>query len=277
MKRWIVIAVAVVGFGVIAGILVKSSRQPVAPSVVSEPSEAVTPDQRNDAERPTTSAAARHRSQAEAQSSISNPAKTVSATPVAEAKTKAPRSQQPLVRQAVDTLVSPQANFVQRSAALEELRKSGKLDQAISDLEQRVADNPQSPECPAALGRAYLQKCGTIQDVREQGILAMKADQAFDAALNLDGNNWDARFTKAVAMSYWPTQMNRGTEVMQHFSTLIEQQEAQSPQPQFAQSYVWLGKEYAKYGHVQEARDVWQRGSALFPQDQELRSKLSGQ
>ncbi len=277
MKRWIVIAVAVVGLGVMAGILVKSSRQPVAPSVVSEPSEAVIPDQLNDVERSSASAATRRRLQAEAQGNVANPAKTVSAPPVAEAKAKAPRSEPPLVRQAVDTLVSPQANFIQRSAALEELRKSGKLDQAISDLEQRVADNPQSPECPAALGRAYLQKCGTIQDVREQGILAMKADQAFDAALNLDGNNWDARFTKAVAMSYWPTQMNRGTEVMQHFSTLIEQQEAQSPQPQFAQSYVWLGKEYAKYGHAQEAQDVWQRGAALFPQDQELRSKLSGQ
>ncbi len=277
MKRWIVIAVAVVGLGVMAGILVKRSRQPVAPSVVSEPSEAVTPDQRTDAVLPTTSAAARRRSQAEAQSNVSNPAKTVSAPPVAEAKPKTPRSEPPLVRQAVDTLVSPQSSFAQRQAALEQLRKSGKLDQAISDLEQRVADDPRSAECPAALGRAYLQKCGTLQDVREQGILAMKADQAFDAALNLDANNWEARFTKAVAMSYWPTQMDRGTEVMQHFSTLIEQQEAQSPQPQFAQSYVWLGKEYAKYGHTKEAGDIWQRGAALFPQDQELRSKLSGQ
>jgi len=181
---------------------------------------------------------------------------------------------QPLVRQAVDTLVSPQSTFAQRQAALEELRKSGKLDLAISELEKRVAEDPRSAECPAALGRAYLQKCGTIQDVREQGILAMKADQAFDAALNLDANNWEARFTKAVAMSYWPTQMNRGLEVMQHFVTLIEQQEVQSPQPQYAQTYVWLGKEYEKYGHAAEAREIWQRGAALYPNDQELRSKL---
>jgi tetratricopeptide (TPR) repeat protein len=140
-----------------------------------------------------------------------------------------------------------------------------------------MADDTRIPEFPALLGQAYLQKCATLQDVREQGILAMKADQAFDAALNLDANNWEARFTKAVAMSYWPTQMNRGTEVMQHFSTLVEQQEAQSPQPQFAQTYVWLGREYAKYGHAREAREIWQRGAALYPNDQELRSNLGAQ
>jgi tetratricopeptide (TPR) repeat protein len=184
---------------------------------------------------------------------------------------------QTLVRQAVDTLASPQSSYPQKQAAWKQLRKSGKLDQAIRDLEQRMADDTRTPEFPALLGQAYLQKCATLQDVREQGILAMKADQAFDAALNLDSNNWEARFTKAVAMSYWPTQMNRGTEVMQHFSTLVEQQEAQSPQPQFAQTYVWLGREYAKYGHAREAREIWQRGAALYPNDQELRSNLGAQ
>lgn len=277
MRRIIVLVVVVIGLGVMAGTLVKKSRKPAAPAVVPESDETVAKTQPADGGQYASSVTARRQSQAEVPSKAARLARPAPTDLQPSGNPKPARTEQPLVRQAVDTLVSPQSSFAQRQAALEQLRKSGKLDQAISDLEQRVADDPRSAECPAALGRAYLQKCGTLQDVREQGILAMKADQAFDAALNLDANNWDARFTKAVAMSYWPTQMNRGTEVMQHFSTLIEQQEAQSPQPQFAQSYVWLGKEYAKYGHTQEARDIWQRGAALFPQDQELRSKLSGQ
>jgi tetratricopeptide (TPR) repeat protein len=160
---------------------------------------------------------------------------------------------------------------------LEKLKQSGKLDQAMTDLEQRMADDPRSAEVPAALGRVYLQKCSTIQDVREQGILAMKADQVFDAALQLDPSNWDARFTKALAMSFWPTQLNRGTEVMQHFVTLIEQQEAQSPEPHFAMPYALLGDQYQKYGHADKAREIWQRGTALFPENKDLASKLARQ
>ena len=147
-------------------------------------------------------------------------------------------------RQALESVASPQTSHAQKQAAWKQLRESGKLDQAIGELEQRAANNPQVAEYPAALGQAYLQKCATIQDTREQGLLALKADQVFDAAMNLDPNNWEARFSKADALSYWPTQMNRGNEVMQHFVTLIEQQEAQPPQPHFAQTYVRLGDEY---------------------------------
>ena len=60
------------------------------------------------------------------------------------------------------------------------------VDQAISELEQSATAQPNLAEYPAALGQAYLQKAGSIQDVREQGILGMKADQSFDAALALD-------------------------------------------------------------------------------------------
>ena len=67
-------------------------------------------------------------------------------------------------------------------------------------------------EYPAALGQAYFQKCGTVQGVREPGVPAMKADQVFDAALNLDPNKWEARLTKALAMSYGPTQMGANGE-----------------------------------------------------------------
>lgn len=274
MKRMILVTVAVMALGVGAAILIQNTWKPAVASTTSEPGAAGTTIPDNDAARPTAVSTHRQQPRRVEADSASEPADSTQPVTTVTTPGSGRRPSQPLVRQAVETLVSPQSTFVQRQAALERLRNSGKLDQAISDLEQRVADDPRSAEGPTALGRAYLEKCGTIQDIREQGILAMKADQAFDAALNVDASNWEARFTKAVAMSYWPTQMNLGTEVMQHFVTLIEQQEAQSPQPQFAQTYLWLGKEYAKYGHVQEAREIWQRGAALYPNDKELRSKL---
>ncbi|MGO8930273.1 MAG: hypothetical protein ACLQU3_25675 [Limisphaerales bacterium] len=175
----------------------------------------------------------------------------------------------------VDVLVSPQASYQQKAEAWKQLRESGKLDQAIAELEQRTANEPRNAEDPAALGLAYLRKCGTIQDVREQGILAMQADKLFDTALSLDPSNWEARFTKAVAMSYWPPMLNKGDEVIQNFQTLIQQQEAQTPQPQFAETYAWLGDQYQKAGRADDAQAVWQRGAALFPADQKLQTKLT--
>lgn len=176
---------------------------------------------------------------------------------------------------AVDLLVLPQASYQQKHSIWTQLRESGSLDQAIRDLEERSANNPASTECAASLGQAYIQKCGTISDVREQGILAMQADKIFDTALSLDPSNWEARFTKAVALSYWPANMNKGDEVVQHFLTLIQQQETQPLQPQFAETYVWLGDQYQKAGRMDDAQSVWERGLSLFPDQEKLKNRLA--
>ena len=198
-------------------------------------------------------------------------AKTISYTPAASIN---PALDASFLSRTVDVLVSPQAGYQQKTATWKQLRDAGKLDQAIADLEQRTAADPRSADNPTALGHAYLEKCGTIQDVREQGILAMQADKMFDTALNLDSSNWEGRFMKAVAMSYWPAMLNKGEEVIQHFQTLIQQQETQTPQPQFADSYVWLGDQYQKAGRADDAKAVWQRGASLFPADEKLQTRL---
>jgi tetratricopeptide (TPR) repeat protein len=175
----------------------------------------------------------------------------------------------------VDTLLSPQASYDQKRAAWHQLRQGGHLDDAIAELQKRLTNNPNDADCAAVLGHANLMKCGTTTDVREQGILAMQADKLFDTALNLDPQNWEARFNKAVALSYWPATMGKGDEVIDHFTTLIQQQEAQPQQPQFADSYVWLGDQYKKAGQMDNALSVWQRGAYLFPGDQKLAERLS--
>ena len=179
------------------------------------------------------------------------------------------------VSQAVDVLLSPQVPYEQKHAAWKRLRDGDGLDAAITDLQQRLVNNPTSADCAAVLGHACLQKCGTINDLRDQGTLAMQADKLFDTALSLDPANWEARFSKAVALSYWPPSMGKSDEVIQHFTTLIQQQETQPPQPQFAESYVWLGDQYQKAGHHDDAHSVWARGAALFPSDQKLSSRMA--
>lgn len=182
----------------------------------------------------------------------------------------------PLVNQSLQMLISPQATFTQKQTAWRQLRDSGKLDQAISELEQSATSQPNLAEFPATLGQAYLQKAGSIQDVREQGILGMKADQSFDAALALDPSSWDARFWKATAMSYWPAQLGKGTEVVEHCLELVRLQESQPSQPQYYQTYLLLGEQYQRMGHPDYARQSWQRGLTLFPDNAQLQARLNG-
>jgi tetratricopeptide (TPR) repeat protein len=180
----------------------------------------------------------------------------------------------PALQQAIQTLIS-QASFDQKQAAWQQLKDAGKLDLAIAELEQHAASSPNAAEFPATLGQAYLQKAAMLKDIREQGILGMKADQSFDAALNLDPSNWEAGFWKATAMSYWPPQLNKGQEVIERFAELVKLQETQPAQPQFAQTYVLLGEQYQKQGYADYARQIWERGGALFPNDPKLVEKLS--
>ncbi len=175
----------------------------------------------------------------------------------------------------VQILVSPQSSYAQKQAAWKQIRDAGHIEQAIAELDQAVKNDPSVAEYSAELGWAYLQKLAATQDTRQQAILAMQADQTFDEALKLDPNNWDARFSKAAALMHWPAEMNKSEEVMQSFSTLIDQQETRSPQPEYAQSYVLLGDQYLKSGYPDNAREMWQRGAAIFPNDQALQAKLA--
>jgi len=176
---------------------------------------------------------------------------------------------------AVDALVSPKSSYADRQAALKQLTESGRLQDATAELERRMSEDTNNPIYPAELGQAYLRLCGTTKDVRAQAIWAMSADKSFETALNLDPANWDARFTKAVAMTYWPSDLNKGPEIVDNFNTLIAQQEKQAPEPQFAGTYDWLGKQYMQSGQADLARQAWERGAALFPNNQELQNHLA--
>lgn len=181
------------------------------------------------------------------------------------------------LKQKIDNLISPQTDFRQKQALWKQLRDGAKSDDAIKELEQRAADNPTAPEIAATLGQAYISKIQVAQDSRDPAILGLKADQSFDTALKLDPSNWEAGFFKAASMSYWPVELHKSDEVVQRFDDLIKQQETLPPQPHFAESYTWLGAQYQKYGQSDYARQVWQRGAALFPADETLKKKLAGQ
>ena len=183
------------------------------------------------------------------------------------------------LRDKVAMLVSPGSTFQQREAVWKQLSTVEQLDSVIAALKEDATNNPDSALYQAELGRANLQKAGIVSknggSMNELGILGMTADQNFDNALKIDPANWDAQFFKAVSMSYWPAELNKGNEVVDRLSGLINQQDALPALPEFAMSYAALGQQYQKLGQTDNALQTWQAGATKFPNDPTLRQKLA--
>ncbi len=54
-----------------------------------------------------------------------------------------------------------------------------------------------------------------------------------------------------------------------------DQQEKALACPEYVQTYVLLGEPYEKGGQADDARQIWPRGLALFPDHSSLKDKLA--
>jgi tetratricopeptide (TPR) repeat protein len=270
MKHFIVLFVAVFA-GVILGKIIFTNRaaaplpMPVAESAPAQPAppEKFSPPQLEPL--PPVSAGA------------AEPAKISAATPVVSAAS--PDDAANPIRKAVDALLSAKSGG-EKHEMFEQFRKAGQMDQVIAELKRRAQGDPKKPEIPTTLGEAQLNKVRSLHeadgDVNEMGILAMQADQNFNAALKMDPSNWEAQFVKYSTMFYWPADENRDNDVVQRLSGLIDQQETMTPNPAFVQTYVVLGNQYEKMGQHNKAVATWQLGEQKFPNDPELLKKIGG-
>jgi tetratricopeptide (TPR) repeat protein len=172
-------------------------------------------------------------------------------------------------------LLEPSGPSGRKQETWDEIAKLGLMDAAIAHLELRAEENPASAGARLDLGNAYLQKLNTAGEL-EKARWAIKADGAFDAALAIDPGHWQARFTKAVSLSFWPPITGKREECIRQFETLISQQESAPARPEHAQSYLYLGNLYDIQGKSEKALEVWRRGSSLFPENRDLTSRLEG-
>jgi len=205
------------------------------------------------------------------------PSPTPVTSPVAETKSAGSIN---AIAKLVDALLTAKTG-AEKHDLFQQLLKSGQMDQAIAELKQRAADDPNNPQLPTTIGEAMLNKVRAIKeaggDINDMGILAMQADQSFNAALRIDPQNWEANFVKASSMYYWPAEVARDNDVVQRLSGLIDRQETMPSQPEFVQSYLVLGNEYQKIGQPDKALATWQLGLTKFPGNPALQGKISGQ
>ena len=178
------------------------------------------------------------------------------------------------VEQAMASLLDPELDQLEREQLWQKIREAGLLDDVVALFEARAKANPNDPKLQVDLAKAYLQKIFEVGNGPLAGVWATKADNTFDAALALDDHNWDARFSKAVSLSFWPPIFGKQAEAISQFETLLGQQQAGALQPQYAQTYLWLGNLYQQSGQLDLAKQTWAAGLQYFPSDSDLAEKL---
>ncbi|HSY42553.1 MAG TPA: hypothetical protein VK811_01495 [Candidatus Acidoferrum sp.] len=209
-----------------------------------------------------------------------NTSATVAVSPPS-APTNAPADSASPAHKKAEALLSAKSGADKR-ALFDELRKDGQLPEVIAELKQMATDNPNNPEIPTTIGEAELNEIRALKesgssDNDQIGIMAMQADQEFNAALQIDPQNWEAQFVKYSMMYYWPANPQTDNQVVQNLASLIDQQGNMPYNSDFAQTYVTLGNEYQKIGQPDKAMATWQLGAQQYPSDSTLQKKLAGQ
>ena len=178
------------------------------------------------------------------------------------------------VAEALASLIDPNATYADRRDLWEKINKAGLLDAVVNATKERADREPNNPDLRVELGNAYLQEVFAATTLTK-GKWAMLADSAFDAALELNPEHWEARFTKAVSLSNWPAFLGKQNLAITEFETLIKQQNAGPKKDEHAQTYLYLGNMYQASGSAAKALEAWQKGAELFPDNQALAAQLA--
>lgn len=163
-------------------------------------------------------------------------------------------------------------NYWQNQEAYKRAFTAGKMDDLVAMFEQNAKANPNDPNAQMQLADAYL---AYVQlDSSKGSTLGLRADQVLDKTLELDPSHWQARFTKAVSYTFWPSILGKDKEALAHFDILVQQQQNMPVSPEQAQTYLYYGNMLEKSGQAAKAKEIWQQGLQRHPGDNDLRQKL---
>lgn len=145
----------------------------------------------------------------------------------------------------------------------------------VAAIQKEIAADPTNPELQVALATAYVADLwNNTQDGPQRGIVWMKASAAYDAAIKLEPEHWTARFGKAFGTSMAPEFLGMRPEAIRQFEELLDIQKRRPPEPHFADTYFRLGTLYKDAGNVEKAREIWNAGLVLFPDNEELKGTI---
>jgi tetratricopeptide (TPR) repeat protein len=147
------------------------------------------------------------------------------------------------------------------------------FDRCIKFFEKLVGDNPKSANAYLNYGFAYVDKipaAGAITQV----ILANTALSHFTKSLELQPS-WIAYYTRGNSYLYWPKIFGRAPLGIKDLEEAMKMQKVDKTRTYHVRVYISLGDGYWKIDDVAKARTIWQEGLSHFPENPQLKARLS--
>src|SRR5688572_26092448 len=142
--------------------------------------------------------------------------------------------------------------------------------QSESLFRSELARNPRNVDALVGLARTLSQCVLPSANFVQQGQLSGEAMELLESALEVDPQNWLARFVLASINYRSPSFLRRSAAAAKHFDVLLEQQGDKTDRPVFARVFELRGMLYSRAGKTDSATALWKRGAALFPADSAL-------
>ncbi|MHC4849378.1 MAG: tetratricopeptide repeat protein, partial [Planctomycetota bacterium] len=107
------------------------------------------------------------------------------------------------------------------------------------------------------------------------GPVYMEALKAYDKALELNPDHWDARFSKSFTTSMAPEFIGLRPMSIRMFEDLVQRQDSLPKNDEFRRTYMRLGTLYKDGGNTEKAKQIWKKGLERFPDDKMIQAALA--
>jgi tetratricopeptide (TPR) repeat protein len=144
----------------------------------------------------------------------------------------------------------------------------------IAFFEKLVVEHPRSANAYLNLGFANVDRI-PAEGAITQVLLANKALTHFGKALELQPS-WLGYYSRGHAYLFWPPIFGRveaGIADLQQAVALSRNQADR--RPYYARAWAALGDGFWRQDNVDKARETWKQGLAIYPDDPELKARLS--
>ena len=136
------------------------------------------------------------------------------------------------------------------------------IDKAIETMEQAVNEHPESSNAYFHLGNYMGLQGQRTQDYGQLIFVFEQAFQAWDKALELDSNNFEARFTRgawSVSVPKFVGRLETGIHDLKLMVEVLQRAPDVESQAQLANAYYYLGTGYQKQGAVEKAKQTYKK------------------
>jgi tetratricopeptide (TPR) repeat protein len=153
-------------------------------------------------------------------------------------------------------------------------RKANASEALIRSFQTLVEENPQETSAHCLLARAFIEALMAEPNFIQKGEWAKKADAEYLEAIRLDPASWEAHYSRAFSLSWWPEQLGMLPEAIRSFERALELQGGSAAQPRYADTYAQLGRLYTRAAKTDKAVSVLSEGLRLYPGNEELKKQL---